>query len=179
MVLYDIPGYPDYKLTDDLKVYSLKSGKFLSKNNARGNVSLYRNSKRKVFSNDMLYKILHPVDTTGFKPIPGLSGYFASRDGRIYSDKWKRVLTPSLDSYGYKVVSIFSGSKKACRNMKVHRLVAETFIPNPDGLETIDHLNNIRTDNRVENLEWVTASENVKRQWRRKRTKEDNNYGKF
>lgn len=169
MALHEIPGYPDYKLSDDLRVYSCKSRKYLSANNPRGNVSLYKNSVRKVFSRDMLYNILHPVDTNGFHPIPNLDGYFASRDGRIYSNKWKRVIKPSLDSYGYEVVSIFSGGRTTMKNMKVHRLVALTFLPNPDGLETVDHLNNIKTDNRVENLEWVTASENLHRQWTRKR----------
>ena len=169
MGLHEISGYPDYKVADDLRVYSCKSHKYLSANNKRGNVSLYKNSVRKVFSRDMLYNILHPVDTSGFYPVPGFDEYFASRDGRVYSNKWKRVLKPSLDSYGYEVVSVFNGGKETMKNVKVHRLVAMTFIPNPHGFETIDHLNNIKIDNRVENLEWVTISENLHRQWARRK----------
>lgn len=169
MILHDINGYENYKVTDDLRVWSCKSGKFLTSNNARGNVSLYKNGVRKVFSRDMLYKIVNPIDTSDFKRIPGLHGYYANKKGEIYSDKWDRVLTPSIDSDGYLVVSIYSGNG-APKNKKVHRLVAITFIPNPNGYETIDHLNNIKTDNRVENLEWCTASENTHRQWVRKRS---------
>lgn len=48
----------------------------------------------------------------------------------------------------------------------VHKLVAIAFIPNPLGLDSVDHINGVRDDNRVENLEWVTNAENVKRAWK-------------
>lgn len=58
------------------------------------------------------------------------------------------------------------------RSYSVHRLVCETFHPNPDGKETVDHINRIKHDNRAENLRWATRSEN---QGNRKYTRD----GKF
>lgn len=63
-------------------------------------------------------------------------------------------------SYGWKDADGYFKTKTNGKNRFVHRLIAEAFIPNPDNLPEVDHLNRNRADNRVENLRWVTHKEN-------------------
>ena len=79
-------------------------------------------------------------------------GILVGVDGRVYSlDGNERC----QQDYGYMRVMV----KK--KTYAVHRLVAETFIPNPDNKPVVDHINKDRRDNRVENLRWVTSQENA------------------
>jgi len=66
------------------------------------------------------------------------------------------LLSPGRGSWGYYTVSLKH------RSRAIHRLVAEHFISNPSNLPQVNHKNGVRSDNRLENLEWVTASQNVK-----------------
>jgi hypothetical protein len=65
---------------------------------------------------------------------------------------------------GYLGIQLFKSKK--FKNVYIHRLVAEAFIPNPERKETINHINGNKLDNRVENLEWVSNGENVKHAFR-------------
>ena len=81
--------------------------------------------------------------------------YVIYSDGRIWSVKRNKFLKESLHHTGYKRVCI---DKK---DQRLHRLVAEAFIPNPNNLPYINHINEDKGDNRVENLEWCTHRYNI------------------
>lgn len=75
-----------------------------------------------------------------------------------------KVLRPNAQkNTGYLYVTLYQNAKGASRN--VHKLVADAFIPNPDNLPEVDHVNGRKAENNVENLERVTRLENVKRAW--------------
>lgn len=95
-----------------------------------------------------------------WKPIKGYTGYEVSNLGRIKSAKYKteRHLKQYCNRSGYITAHLSNG--KHAKNVLVHRLVAEAFIPNPGNKPCVNHINNDRADNMVENLEWCTPKEN-------------------
>ena len=70
----------------------------------------------------------------------------------------ERILKPCADRGGYLRIGLCDGEKQ--KTFKVHRLVCEAFHENPDNKPQVNHINEIKTDNRASNLEWATAREN-------------------
>lgn len=68
-------------------------------------------------------------------------------------------LTPTLKNHGYLDVCLSKGKSQRC--IRVHRLVAMAFLDNPNSLPQVNHINENKLDNRVENLEWVPSKQNV------------------
>ena len=97
--------------------------------------------------------------TESWKPIPDFPGYQASTLGRIKMKTGRLSKAKPSPDNGY-VRSEFEDSEGNRGKKLFHVLVALTFIPNPMGYEQVNHINGIRHDNRVVNLEWVTASQN-------------------
>ena len=93
-------------------------------------------------------------DVKGYESV-----YAVTTKGRVRSIRFKRWLTPFLTGPGYKTVTLCFEGRDI--DFRVHRLVGEAFIKNPDNKPQINHKNGNKTDNRVSNLEWVTARENM------------------
>ena len=109
-----------------------------------------------------------------WKPIPGYAGkYEVSSWGRVKSNSQKskgRILVPIQEPTGYYRVNLYKDGKvKKCA---IHRLVAEVFLPNPSNLPQVNHRDEIKQNNYVENLEWCTPSYNSSYGTRMQRVKE-------
>ena len=89
------------------------------------------------------------------------SKYAINKKGEIINTVTNQSISQSINHDGYVVVQLSHNSRKY--NKRVHRLLAEAFIPNPNSYDTVDHINRIRDDNRLSNLRWYPWSENSKR----------------
>jgi hypothetical protein len=94
--------------------------------------------------------------------INGYPTYLIYEDGRIYSKYLKKFRITHIDNNGYIRIRLCKDG--IGKTFKVHRLVAEHYIPNVENKPQVDHINRNRSDNRVENLRWVTRSENGQNQ---------------
>lgn len=97
-----------------------------------------------------------------WKRVSGCSEkYEVSTDGEIRNIVTNKVLHPSVAKTGYLFVKLDRPNKPR-KNMFVHRLVAETFVPNPEKKTQVNHKDGNKQNNCVDNLEWVTPSENIR-----------------
>lgn len=119
------------------------------------------------------------------KDIKGFEGLYAiSRNGKVWcyprtiiqkspwggfmKRKWKgHWLKSNTNKKGdwYMSIALQRENRKIRKGFKVHRLLAQAFIPNPLNLLEVNHKNGIKTDNRIENLEWVTRKQNMEHSW--------------
>lgn len=93
------------------------------------------------------------------KQIEGFQNYSIDTNGLVYNTKYNRFIKPFDGGDGYWSIRINKDKKRY--KFKVHRLVAITYLVNNNNKPQVNHINGNKKDNRLENLEWVTNSENM------------------
>ena len=106
-----------------------------------------------------------------WKDISCNTNYEVSNYGHIRNKKRNLIRKHSINGRGYPMVKLCKNS--ISKTYSVHRLVSLAFIPNPDKKPEVDHKNEIKTDNRVDNLQWATRSEQMKLNWEKGNRKQN------
>ena len=117
---------------------------------------------------DILYDISYCDETTSievsseskWKEYPGCPKYMVSECGQVKNKKTGRIMMGSKVN-GYRFLTLCVGSGKPKLNRLIHRIVAETFLPNPENKPQVNHKDSDILNNHIDNLEWVTARENM------------------
>ena len=135
-----------------------------------GNYSKFKQimrASKKAYSERMAnYKISKSNENASdlkaeWKLIEGFDGiYSVSNYGEVRNNKTGRLMKQRKTEKGYLRVGLTNNGKPKC--MRVHRLVAQAFIPNPDDKPEVNHIDFNKENNCVNNLEWVTGKENAK-----------------
>lgn len=118
---------------------------------------MINNLENEIWKDCKGYEGLYQVSNKG--RVKSLQRIRTNHTGGVWIQE-EAILTGKINQDGYKVVH-FTQPKGKTKIEFVHRLVALAFIPNPDNKKEVNHINSIRTDNFVENLEWVTRKENI------------------
>ena len=95
-----------------------------------------------------------------FRKIEDYPMYSVSNFGNVRMEKNGKLMKQRINPVGYKIVGLCPKPLTKQETIRVHRLVAIAFIPNPENKRNVDHIDNNRTNNNIENLRWATNSEN-------------------
>ena len=93
-------------------------------------------------------------------PIPEFTRYLISKNGQIYSTMRKKILKWQHDRDCYVIIGLTNDKKEKKNSLGVHILVAKTYLPNTDHLPEVNHIDGNKDNNCVDNLEWITKSDN-------------------
>ena len=105
-----------------------------------------------------------PSIPDGSKQVPGYPHYYATKDGHVWTKYrgYPRQLKESVHKEGYHYVNLTGVGRSHTKAVPIHRVIAAAFHPNPDGLRDVNHKNLDKSDNRPENLEWVSHADNCR-----------------
>ena len=95
--------------------------------------------------------------------------YIVYSDNRVWSKVSNKFMKPRLNKKGYQQYHLALDGKNTY--VFAHRLMAETFIPNPDNLPELDHISGVKTQNNISNLRWCTGKDNIQAYYAKKKTK--------
>ena len=168
----EIKSFENYLIYEDGTIINTHNNSIL--NGER--IALYNKGRVKWFSKSVLMKEYFPtVNLEGFKTIPGFSDYMVNDKGDVYSKPYRKILKPTVTHKGYHALSVYN-DKRERMTKKIHHLVLMAFKPddyklitkdyknnhNADGeFYTTNHIDGVKTNNRLDNLEVITHRENV------------------
>lgn len=128
----------------------------------------YKDNSKHARENGLLNKpkkqVKHDISKLDTKDIPGFSKYCIDREGNIYNKETKNKISTFADinGNGYIRIALTPNGQTETQKYYLHRIISLVFIPNPNNLPFVNHINENKRDNRIENLEWCTQSDNMK-----------------
>jgi hypothetical protein len=99
-----------------------------------------------------------PIDQEIWRAVNGFPNYQVSSHGRVRNSKTGRMLKPCTDTSGYLMVILMHEKHRG--HKRIHKLVSEAFLDNPENKPCVDHKNRDKADNNITNLRYATYSEN-------------------
>lgn len=155
-----IPEFSLYEMDEDKVIRHVKTKNIKSPHRGGSNVRLYTEDGKELSRKiDKLYNLTFPESIPG-KLLEPFSSYRILDTGEIYSIYEAKLLKPAKSKDGYLQVSLKSDDG-GVKSELVHRLVARAYLSNPDSRPDINHIDGVKTNNSVDNLEWCDKSHNM------------------